>query len=383
MLTDGILDAAKELQGDIVHIRRMLHQHPELAFQEYETARIIRNVLSGWGIPYREAGTGTFVDIGEGNAAGVALRADIDALPIEEQTGLDYASLNPGRMHACGHDCHTAMLLGAARLIWKNRASLSGPVRLIFQPAEESGGGAVSMIEAGALDGMHSIYCLHMMAKHPIATFATRKDLIHAASDGYQITIHGTSCHGASPQGGVDAIHIAAHTILALEGILAREISAYDQAVMTIGKIRGGTACNILCGEVLLDGTLRTLDEKLRAQIHQRMQQIIEGTAAMERGHAELKFIQNYCVCKNDAKTTDFAVALVHRLFGDNALEWTEKPSMGGEDFGFYQQKIPGTKLYIGSGREEGIHTPVFRVNEDGLYAGTALLTAIPFAARA
>ena len=379
MLTEEILSGAKALQDEMVRIRRLLHQHPELAFQEQQTARIIRSALDGWGVPYRAAGTGTLVDIGQGPAEGLALRADIDALPIQEQTGLPYSSLNPGRMHACGHDCHAAMLLGTARLLWACRDTLPGPIRLIFQPAEEGGGGALSMIEAGALEGMGSIYCLHMQARRPIATFATRKGYIHAASDGYEITIHGKSCHGASPQGGVDALHIAAHTILALEGILAREISAYDQAVMTIGKIQGGTARNILCGEVCLEGTLRTLGEELRAQIHQRMRQVIEGTATMARGSAELTFVQRYCACRNDERATALAAATAERLFGPGAVEWLARPSMGGEDFGFYQQQIPGAKLYIGTGREEDIHTPFFQVNEDGLYAGAALLAAIAF----
>ena len=372
-----IIAWAKAEEKEIIDNRHYLHMHPELAFKEFETAEYIRKKLTEYGLTYRTVGTGTIVDIEGGDAPAVALRADIDALPIKEPEGFEFRSTHDGVMHACGHDTHAAMLLGCAKILNEHKAELPGNVRLIFQPAEEGGGGALNMIEANCLNGISSIYCLHVGAGRPIGQFATHPGYIHASSDGYEIRVHGKGCHGASPQAGIDAMVIAAHTILALQEIVSREISAYDNVVLTIGKIQGGEARNILCENVVMHGTLRTVDEKIRQKMHNRMKEVIEGTAKMYRGTGELEFLQCYCSCYNNETETAYATELANEMFGKDTVGYIEKTSMGGEDFGFYQQKVPGAKLYIGTGCTEGIHTPDFRVDEAGLYYGTALLTAI------
>lgn len=375
-----ILSWASQTEQEVIAFRRALHMCPETAFEEHETAAFIRRTLADMGLPWREAGTGTIVDIpAQGSAPLIALRADMDGLPMEEATGLPYASCHAGRMHACGHDCHTAMLLGAAGILWRRRQLLPGPVRLIFQPAEESGGGASRMIQAGCLEGVSAIYCLHMQGGRAAGCFATRPDYIHAASDGFVIRVRGKSSHGASPNSGVDAIVIAAHIILALQEIVSREVSAFSSVVLTIGRITGGTARNIVCGEVQLDGTLRTLGEDVRSAVRQRIVEISGQTAGMLRGSAEVDFVQGYCACRNDAALTERTVQLARELFGPDAVTILDHCSMGGEDFGFYQQQTPGVKLYLGTGRSESVHTSTFQVDESTLRSGTALLCALAF----
>jgi IAA-amino acid hydrolase len=372
-----IINLAKQNEERMISLRRQIHRCPEVAYHEYETAKVIRAELEHLNIRYKECGTGTIADIGPASGKLVALRADIDALPITEETDFEFASCNPGYMHACGHDCHTAMLLNTAAILSHLQDHLPGPVRLIFQPAEEGGGGARGMISAGAVENVTSIFCLHMRPGMPSGVFATKPGLIHASSDGFLVRIHGRKSHGANPEKGVDAILIAAHTVLALQEIISREISAHDNAVLSIGKINGGQARNIVCEEVTLDCTLRTLSEEKRQYIRQRINDIVTGTATMYRGSAEIDYVQNYCTCWNDETETDFSVRLAEELFADTPVTILKNASMGGEDFGFYQQLVPGTKLYIGTGCQEGLHTSTFRVDESGLYRGAALLAAI------
>lgn len=372
---------AFELENWLVALRHRLHACPERGFEEYQTAGIIRQTLDDLGLEYHTYGTGTVVDLpGRGEAPRIALRADIDALPIQEQTGLPFASQNAEMMHACGHDTHTTMLLGAAKLMAAHPDRIPGPVRLIFQPAEEGGGGARKLVEQGVIDGVFAIYCLHVVARQPVGTFKTRNGLIHASSDGFQITVNGKSCHGASPHGGVDAIVLASHIVLALQELIAREKPATSPAVLTIGKISGGTAQNILCGQVVLDGTLRAQDEQVRAMLKQRIVEIAQGQAAALRGSAQVEFVQGYCLCHNDEALTPQVTALAEQLFGSGCVVQMPMASMGSEDFGAYQQVIPGVKMYIGTGRDEDIHTPFFQVDEHMLPYGTALLTAISLA---
>ncbi len=376
-----ILLWAQQEENDVIRLRREFHQIPERAFMETQTAALIRNTLESLQIPYETVGTGTVADIknAAGDAPRLALRADIDALPIEEKTGLPYASVHQGLMHACGHDAHTAMLLEAVKIVWRNRASLPASVRFIFQPAEEAGGGAVKMIEAGALDGIREIYCLHVRAQLPAGNLCTRPGYIHAASDGYKIRLIGKGCHGAAPQNGVDAIVISAHTVLALQEIISREMGAWDQAVLTIGKIAGGTARNIVCDEVIMDGTLRTLNEELRERLKKRITEVCQGAAAMLRGQAEVTFSQGYCSCYNDETTTQKAIDVAEKLFPDVKVAILPLASMGSEDFGFYQKVVPGTKFYIGTGCPQEIHTPCFVLDEAMLARGTAFFCALAF----
>ena len=373
------LSCARENEAQIIEYRHALHRIPELAYNEFETAAFIRAELARLGIPCREVGTGTIADIPGGSGPMLALRADIDALPISEPAGCAFGSIHPGRMHACGHDCNAAMLLGTARILWEHKDRLPGAVRLIFQPAEEGGAGARAMIDAGCLEGVRSIYCLHMGANRAVGHFATKPEYIHASSDGYTIDIHGKSAHGASPDNGIDAMVIAAHTILALQELISRETSPHDSAVLTLGKISGGEVRNIICEKVTIDGTLRTLDESVRKRLIRRICEVAADTARVFRGSAEVNFVQSYATCWNEPNEAGKIIELTKELFGSEALEILTHTGMGGEDFGFYQLKVPGIKLYLGTGCKESVHTPGFRIDESTLKYGTALLCGIAF----
>lgn len=360
--------------------RHDLHQCAELALEEHETASYIRNVLTENGIAYNCFGTGTIAEIGSGLKGQVlALRADIDALPITEPVGFPYRSKNEGCMHACGHDCHASMLLASAIAAHENEQELVVPVRFIFQPAEENHGGAVAMISAGCLNNVSAIYCLHMQSNRSIGNFATRKFCIHASSDGFIITVQGKSAHGASPNEGVDAIWVASQIIIALQGLISRETSAFDNAVLTIGKINGGTARNVLCDEVVMDGTLRTTDKKLRETLVARINEVVKTVASSMRAVASFEIVQSYASCVNNEKATDRAVNAVVSLYGKDKIELLDRPSMGGEDFGFYEEIVPGCKLYLGTGSNSHIHTSEFNINEDSLVYGVGFFLSMIF----
>ncbi len=380
MNREEIRSVANENSGYAQTVRRELHQIPELMYEEHETCAYIRKELDAMGLTYRKAGTGTIVDIGpETGVPRIALRADIDALPIEEATGLPYASRHPGRMHACGHDAHTAMLLTAARILSMRREELPGPVRLIFQPAEEGGGGALKMIEAGALKDVSRIYCLHMGPGMDAGKFKGKGGVVNASSNAITIHVSGKSTHGANPESGVDAVVIASHTVLALQALISRETSAMDSAVLTIGIIHGGTARNILCGEVTMEATLRTLNEQTRQRLLSRIHEVCQGIALTYRGSAQVECNQGYCVGNNDEAAAQDACATVRSLFGQDAMVKQYNPSMGSEDFSFYSREIPGVKLALGTGCREGLHTPFFRLDESTLPYGVAYFLALAF----
>ena len=375
---DLIRQWEKEIDACVREIRHELHMHPELAFQEFETAAIIRRYLAEWGIPFRTVETGTIADIAaEKEGKVIALRADIDALPIQEETGEAFASQNPGKMHACGHDAHTAMLLCAGKILWENRHLLPGPVRLIFQPAEEDGGGAQGMIAAGALENVEAIYCLHMGAGAAAGQIVTKPGYVQAASDAFEVTINGTGCHGAHPDLGVDAIVVSSHVILALQDLVSREINPLEPTVLTIGKIEGGTARNIICGQVILHGTLRTLNRENRGFMQKRIEEVACGVANVMRGSAQVEFLPGYCATFNHEENTRYAQNLVESIWGKDSIRMQREASMGAEDFGFYAQEVPGVKMGLGTGRKEGIHTATFGMEEEALSRGVAVFCAL------
>ena len=350
-MNQEVLSWAQEQAPWMTAIRREIHANPELSSKEFETAALIRRELTDMGIPWRAVETGTIADI-SGNADGpaIALRADIDALPMQEETGLPYASHNSGVMHACGHDSHTAMLLGAARILQTHASRLKHPVRLIFQPAEENGGGSARMIAGGALENASQVFCLHVLPGTPVGQLTVRPGYIHAASDGIRITVHGTSAHGSAPHKGVDAIVIASHMVLALQELISRETSAWEQAVFSIGAFHGGKARNVICDQVVMDATLRTLNEDVRAELHRRICEVCEGTAAMLRGSAQVEFVQQYCSCYNNPELTEETIRNARALLGEKQVVLLDRPAMESEDFGAYEQLVPGVKLFIGTG---------------------------------
>ena len=367
-------------EDNVIKLIHHLHKIPEIALKEVKTSAFIRSILEENNIPYRCVDTGTIVDFdSDGSRARIALRADIDGLRITENTNLEYSSEHFGMMHACGHDCNAAMLLASAIIIKKHEEDLPGPVRLIFQPAEEASGGAEKMIEAGCLEDVASIYCLHMNAHRQVGQFATKAGIIHASSDGFIARIIGKKAHASSPEAGIDAIVATSAIIQSLQSLISREIGAFSNAVLTIGKIKGGTARNIVCGEVEFEGTLRTHNPQLRNYLKERITDMIKTLAHSYKADAYIEFVQSYCPCFNDEEATNSAISMVKDLFGNESIDILERGTMGGEDFGFYEQLVPGCKLHLGTGCSEDIHTSTFRINEETLKYGVGFFCGLSF----
>ncbi|CAN5749598.1 M20 family metallopeptidase [soil metagenome] len=379
---DGLIQNIQESYGEkIVALRRDIHQEPELGFYTEETARKVLEALEGLPLEIQTgvAENGIVATLkGEGDGPTIGLRADMDALPIHEETGLDFASDTDGKMHACGHDGHTSMLVGAAHALSGMRGQLNGAVKFFFQPAEEGGGGGRVMVEEGAADDLDSIFALHLWPGMPFGTAATKPGPIMAAADAFEMKVKTGGGHGAMPHLSVDAISVAAHIVTSLQTIVSREVDPVEPAVLTVGEIEAGTAFNIIPGEARLGGTVRTLDADLRKRIPERMEELSRGVANGMRGDVELDYTFSYPVTKNDEEAARLALGTIGELFGeDQALE-LPNPSMGGEDFAFFLEKVPGAFIWLGIGEDvSGLHTPTFAFDEEILPQGAALLTAL------
>ncbi len=375
-----ILARAGALSDWTANIRHRLHRVPEIGFEEHKTRALIRDTLDEIGVPYVAEESWIVGEI-TGGLPGktVALRADFDALPIQEETGLPFASEHPGKMHACGHDAHAAMLLGAAKLLFETRAELPGTVRLLFQPAEETTGGAELMVQAGVMRGVDAVYGIHVAAQAPAGRIATKGGAVYAACDEMFIDILGKSGHGAHPRSGTDAIMIAAQVITALQTLVSREIEATDSAVVTIGSIHGGATNNILCDEVGLHGTLRTLTPDIRDLMHRRLPQMIEGIAHAMNGGARVRIRRGYCAAVNDAREAERVLSVARRLYGEANTRELTVSSMGAEDFAYYLLEAPGAMYHVGSGSEASLHNGHFALNDDCLPVGVAMHAAMAF----
>lgn len=361
-MKDCELKALVEAQADwIIEKRRQLHRIPEKGFAEFKTQKVITDTLDELGIPYTTERTWV-IGLIEGELPGdvVGLRADIDALPIEEPEGCAFRSEHPGMMHACGHDAHTAILLGAAKVLVSIRDQLPGKVKLLFQPAEESVGGAKPMVEAGAMDNPHvdRVYGLHVMPNLPLGTIETRVGTLNASTDSVRITIHGVAGHGAYPERSTDAIVCAAQVISALQTVISRNLSPLSSAVLTFGVIEGGTAQNIICDKVTLRGTLRTANSEIRAMMTRRIEEVTEGVAQAMGCRAEVNVKAGYAALVNDAQEAMRIRRVAGRIFGEeNAVEKPE-PSMGGEDFSFFSDCAPGAFFHVGCSAPEKMPAP-------------------------
>jgi amidohydrolase len=366
-----------------IDLRREIHRQPELGFEEERTAALVERELDALGIERRRvAKTGVIGVIRGGRPGRVAgLRADMDALPIAERSGEPFSSEVPGKMHACGHDAHTAMLLGAARVLQGSRATLSGTVVLLFQPAEEGPGGALPMIEAGALEDprVDAIAMLHVDHRLPTGTLGLRGGPVNAAADEFTVTIEGVGGHGAYPHIAIDAIPCAAATVLALQNIAARETDPLAAIVVTIGTIQGGYRNNVIADRVTLTGTFRTQDRELRAGLEARARRIVEGIAAAYGARGTLEVIYGYPVVINDPALTE---AFREYLAANSGIALaTPPPTMGGEDFAYFAERVPGVlgRLGIrneGSGAVHAGHSPQFRIDEGALGYGIEALVA-------
>ena len=333
-----------------------LHQNPELGCWEYHTAGLIRHRLEELGIPYTPlADTGTMAVI-QGNHPGKTLgfRADIDALPIMEDTGLDYASQNPGVMHACGHDLHTAALLGAAELLWKRRDDLHGTVKLFFQPDEEGDGGAARMIAEGCMENPHvdAMLCCHVDSSIPTGTLATLVGPICAASNPFTVTLRGRGSHGAKPHLGTDVIAAGAQIITALQTISSRRVSPTEPVVVTVGSFHSGEAGNVLPEEARFSGMIRTMSAKTREQVKTDFCSIVNGIAAAMGVEAEIHMIDGYPCCHNDKEITELLTNAAARVLDPENILEQEAPTLGTDGFGYFSALVPGCYYYIGVGNE-------------------------------
>jgi IAA-amino acid hydrolase len=384
-----MMQRAQMLSDILIALRHEVHSHPELAFQEHRTAQVITRRLSELGIAGRSvAKTGVVADLAPTGVSGptIALRADMDALPIQEENEVPYASQVPGVMHACGHDVHVACLLGAAQLLAEEAAAgrLPGRVRLLFQPSEEDQdaeglSGAMRMVGEGAMDGVDAVAGLHVWADIPVGAIATRVGTASACPDKFVLVIKGQEAHGAFPQRGVDAIVLAAQVITALQTVVSRRLDPTRGKVLTVGTIQGGTKENILAGEVRMTGTLRTFEPETRDSLIAEMERAC-GVARALGGDFELTVVRGYDPVVNDPTMTRLVCQVGADLLGEQSVG-ESRLEMGGEDFSYFAQKAPGCFFYLGGafpGQPTRLHHhPRFDVDERCLPLGAALLAEI------
>jgi amidohydrolase len=379
LTTLPLVEAAWEIGPEVVADRRYLHQHPEIAFEEENTARFVAEKLRALGLEVTTgiAKTGV-LGLLRGGQPGktVLLRADMDALPLEELNDVPYRSRTPGVMHACGHDAHTAMLLGVARLLTERRDAIKGTVKFIFQPAEEAGGGAKPMIDEGVMENprVDAAFGVHIGQDLPLGTIGVRTGPMNAASDGFVATIRGKGAHAARPHLAVDPVVIAAQCILALQTLVSREVNPLRQAVITVGAVHAGTVANIIPEEAVMRATVRTFDDEIRQHLAERIPALLRGIATALRGEADVQYRFGYPVLVNDAAMTDLVREVARGIVGPERLIERE-PGMGGEDMAYFLQRAPGCFFRIGSRNPErglvyGHHHPRFDVDEAALPVG-------------
>lgn len=366
MSTNQADEMEQVLGGHLIDVRRNLHREPELSFEEFKTTEKLRKWLTDAEIRILDLPltTGLIAEIGQDKGPIVTIRCDIDALPIEEQTGLPFASEVPGKMHACGHDFHTAVILGAAYLLKAREDKLPGKVRVLFQPAEETGHGAESVLASRGLEEVAAIFGLHNSPDLPAGAFGTRTGALTAGVDRFEITVKGIGAHAAYPENGVDSIVTAAQIITSLQTIVSRQKSALEPVVLSVTRINGGSTWNVLPEIVELEGTVRTYNEEIRRMIPEKMTQIIKGITAASGAEAELHWYPGPPATINDGYWADFAKEIAKQA-GYEVYDIA--PQMGGEDFSLYLQNIPGAFVNIGTGPAHALHHPKFDVDEGAL----------------
>jgi len=371
----------------LVKLRREFHQYPELAYQEYETSKRVTRELKKLGLEVKTkvAKTGV-VGLLRGSKKGktAALRADMDALPLVEQTNLPYKSKNKGVMHACGHDLHMACVIGACMVLNKLKERLPGKVKFIFQPSEEVGppGGAKPMINEGVLESpkVNAIFALHSDSAIPVGKVGVKSGPMMAQADSFDLVIKGKGGHGARPQDGVDAIMVASQVITSLQTIASRKINPVYPVVVSIGQIEGGTARNIICDKVVLRGTVRSLDKDVAKKVLSLIKKIVSGVVKSFNADFELSYSTGYPVLINDQKMTDLVKKGMESLYGKDKVYHIENPMMGAEDFAYFLKEIPGTMMRLGIRNQKlkavyPWHNPKFRVDDNAIKYGTSVLS--------
>lgn len=389
MKLEEIVELAEELEEKVIKFRRDFHAHPELSWKEERTSKVIEQVLKELGFEnvrrgFGGTGSGVVGDIaGRKEVPLIALRADIDALPIEEEADVPWRSTNKGVMHACGHDAHAAILLGVAHMLALLKDKLPCKVRLIFQPAEESGvrSGARQLIEEGALDGVEAIWGLHVWSSLPAGKIGYRSGPTMASADIWEVEIKGKGGHGSRPHEAIDPTIAAASIVLSLQTIISRELDPQETAVLSIGRLESGSAPNVIPEKALIQGNIRTTNSIVRDELPGSIERIAKGIGSALRCEVKTNFIPVYPVTVNDPDMVETLKKVASAMFGDQSL--TEMPIvMGSEDFSFYQQKVPGVIFFLGmadsqKGTDAEHHNPTFKTNDEVLKKGVALLTAL------
>jgi amidohydrolase len=376
-----IVNRIADLQPDIQAWRRDMHEHPELQYNEHRTAALVAERLRQFGcdeVATGLGGTGVVGVIkgrkapGKSDIRAIGLRADMDALPIQEATELPYASKTRGKMHACGHDGHTAMLLGAARYLSETR-NFAGDAVVIFQPAEEGGAGAAAMIRDGLFDrfAIDHVYGMHNGPGIPIGSFAIRPGPIMASTDAVNIHIEGRGGHAARPHISIDSVFVGAQLITALQSIVSRSVDPLESAVVSICEFHAGNARNVIPQTAELKGTVRTLTPEVRALVEKRLREVIDGAARMTGAKIELNFERGYPVVVNHAAQTDIAIEVAKKVAGEGNVH-EMPPLMGGEDFAYMLERRPGAFIFCGNGDTAGLHHPAYDFNDEAIVYGTS-----------
>jgi len=377
--TMPIVNRIADLHADITAWRRDLHMHPELQYDVHRTAGSVADKLKAFGCDEVVTGLGRTGVVGVirgkkgGSGKAIGLRADMDALPIEEANELPYKSTVPGKMHACGHDGHTAMLLGAARYLAETR-NFSGTAVVIFQPAEEGGGGGKAMVDDGLMDrfGIEEVFGMHNYPGMPIGAFGIRPGPVMAAADALTIDIEGVGAHAARPHLGVDTVLVGAQIINALQSVVSRNVDPLKSAVVSICMFRAGNADNVIPQTVQLRGTARSLAPEVRDILEKRLPMVVESTAAAYGAKAKLTYKRGYPVLVNHEKQTEFAASVAGQIAGHDKVDTALPPMMGAEDFSFMLNTRPGAFIWIGNGSSAGLHHPSYNFNDEAIPFGTS-----------
>lgn len=373
-----------QMEEELTALRRDLHRHPELGFAEHRTAKKVKNYLSQLGLEVEEvATTGVVATLKVAPGPTIALRADMDALPITEATDVDYKSQNEGVMHACGHDGHTAILLATAKVLTKFKDHLAGTIKFIFQPAEEGPGGAKPLIEAGVLTDpeVDNIFGLHINNQLPTGTIGVQKSAVSAAADEINLKVIGESGHASTPQRGIDAIYTAGEIVTSLQSVISRQIDPHHTAVINLGTIEGGYRRNVIADEVQITGTVRTTDPDLREQMPHKIERVIKGITTSQGADYELDYNFGYPVLINDTPLVEEMVPKLKEVDSFNQIKYLPRPSMGAEDFAYYLREVPGVFFRLGAGGETmdyyDAHNSKFNFDESALKLGVILFITL------
>ena len=387
MLQQKIKDLARQYAPEFIQVRHHLHAHPELSYQEFETSKFVQQKLSEYNIPFEVKATTGVIGLIEGRIPGsriVALRADMDALPINEQNDVPYKSTKKGLMHACGHDVHTSCLLGAAKILSQTKNEWEGTVKLIFQPGEEKNpGGASLLIKEGVLENPkpQGIFALHVNPQLEVGRLSFRPGKVMASADEIYITIKSKGGHAAAPQLTTDTILIASHLVVALQQVISRNNSPFQPSVLSVTSVQGGYTTNVIPSEVKLMGTFRAMDEGWRLKAHDIIRKLSTELVHSMGAEIDLHIDVGYPSVYNNEQLNDVAKKIAEQFMGSQNVEETEI-RMGAEDFGYYSQEIPGCFFRLGTGNKSkgitsGEHTPLFNIDEDAIETGIGIMTIL------